>query len=172
LNKYIFKIVIYAVFKKKLLYITLFFLTVACAILETLSVIYVTPLVASISSGLETARALYSFGIVILLTGAFKIALLIFQNKAAFTSGVDLNTEILNSIVSASVPYVENREKSKYVTQIQLKCQNVIYGIFLPFFSICSSLLTILILTGYLFLYNIEATLFLIGIIGSVVTNV
>lgn len=150
-------------------YALLLTVTIVTAILECMSVIYISPLVKSLSSDNMSIQLIFTFLSIVVASGFFKISLTYFQNKVSFESGVFINQLLLNKLLSTPVYELEKQQKSTVVATIQLKCQNVIYGIFLPLFSIFANMFLIIFVFTYLVIYDWVSTLLLFSAITTII---
>lgn len=155
----------------KLNYAILLFLTITSAILECLSVIWISPLIAGLSNETISSEVVFVFLNIIIISGIIKILFIYAQNKTAFNSGVLLNKLLLNKLLFTPVHELEKKQKSESVAQIQLKCQNIIYGILLPFFSIVSNLFIASFIFAYLLLFDWASTLILFTAIITILAS-
>lgn len=159
--------------KFRIRYALLLTVTIVTAVFECMSVIYISPLVKSLSGDNISIQLIFTFLSIIVASGFFKISLTYLQNKVSFENGILLNKLLLGKLLTTPVYELEKQQKSTTVATIQLKCQNVIYGIFLPFFSIVANVFLIIFIFIYLVAYDWASTLLLfsaiIAIIGTTI---
>jgi ATP-binding cassette, subfamily B, bacterial PglK len=172
--------------KRKLQLFWLFFLTVVTSILEAVSIGAVIPFLGALTSpeilyenenilpvltwlSIEDSQQLLPlfsliFAVLILISGALRVALLWAQTRISFAIGVDLDEEIYKNILHK--PYSEHltNNSSKLISSLTIKTSQVVTQLIIPSLLILSSSLILSAILLLLIMVNpVVAIMSLLG---------
>ena len=94
----------------------------------------------------------------IIVASMMRVGLLWFTTRVSFLIGTDLSIELFGRVLMQPYRYHLSKNSSELISTISIKTNAVIYSIIFPVLIMLSSLLTLMLLVGFLIILNPEIT--------------